>query len=335
MADENARVEAFDPKKFNESREADKTGKVGGKPSAPATPPAPAPDVAAPVNEPAAPTDADAPQMYQFQVDKETGDRLRGLLGATEEDLTSEALFARIEGALARERQASELLIERGVFDSPQLQSLLKVKEKSDDELVRENYKGMGFTDEEVETQMELLSAGDGVTKAATVIKAKNERDIAAENERLKAEHAKAVQDRISAASEAMSPAKQQQHVQMFEEQLKDVDGIGGVRFGKTDAEATAAKKAHAEYLASGQFERDMKKDPKVYAHMGFLFKNFDLIQETLRTQGMEAGKQVVLSKLQNPETIDRSKAPLPADTKEFDPVKFNQGRAASRNAKS
>lgn len=319
----------FDPKAFNEAKMQETSG--GQQPAQPPTfvPPAPpSPDTppAPPSAEPSAPERSFA---FQLKLTAEHGERFKTLLGVTDEaEFTADKLLESLQAFKSREEQLSQTILEKGVYTSDKLTALGAKKALDSEKLVRADLKEQGFSDEDIEAQVELYLSSGVIDKQKELILKKIEREETAENERLKSEAQAKLEDIKRKATGSMTPEEKGAAISLFKEQLK-ADQIAGVSFGKTAEEVAANKEAHAEYLASGQFEKEMKANPAVYAELGFIFRNWETVQKVLVSKGIETGKASVLERIQNPSKPDGSRPPVPANGGAFDPSAWKASREA------
>ena len=322
----------FDPKAFSEARQQDIANEVGAKSDGgtnaaneAANPPAPAGGESAPQAAPPAAGEF----AYQLKLTAEHGSRFKELLDVEDESsLTADTLIEKLSAYKLREAELTNTLLEKSVFTSDKLTSLNGKKELDSEKLVRDDLKAQGFSDEEIEEQLEIYVSTGVIDKQKELIVKRIDREITAETESLRQKAKDDVEQRKLRATGAMTPEQKEAAIKLFKEQLK-TDSIAGVAFGKTAEEVVTAKQAHAEYLASGQFEKDMKKNPATYAELGFIFKNWETVQKVLVSKGIETGKASVLEKLQAPSRPDNSRPPVPASGEGFDPKAWNSERQA------
>lgn len=322
-------MEGFDPKAFNEAKQKEM---AGGSQQQQQQQPPPSLEQNEPANPPATPPPAPEEFAFRLNLTAAHGERIKSLLDVKDEaDFTADGLLARIEGFKNREEELSRTILEKGVYTSDKLTALNTKKALDAEKLVREDLKDQGFTDEDIEAQVELYASSGVIEKQRDLIVKKLDREITAESERLKVDAQTKLDELKRKASGAMTPEERGATVTMFKEHL-NVDSIAGVSLGKTAEEVAATKEAHAEYLASGQFEKDLKANPAVYAEFGFMFKNWETVQKVLVSKGIETGKASVLERLQNPSKPNGSRPPVPVNGDGFDPQAWKASRTAQFN---
>lgn len=327
---EQGTPQAFDPTAFNAGRI--ETISKGVAPSQQAAP-------AAPVVQQQQQTPAEQQAVveeaaqYRLTLSEQVATRLTQRLGITEAtQLTEDSLIQFIDGIEQREGNLRTQLIERGVFDSPEIQSIEAKLKMDKATAVKESLMAHGLSEEDAAEQVDILTGTGGIDKMHEKYVARLEANKQTEIERLKAEHATAIDNASRGLNGSMSDEDRVKLSTLLNEQLKDVSTIAGASFGSTPDEVAANKAAHVEYLVSGKFEKDLRADPAVYAQMAFIFRNLKTIQSVAMSKGAEMGKAAVLERLQQPSNVKQGNALVPAGADgKFDPVAFNQGRAQAQ----
>lgn len=328
-------MDGFDPKAFNEAKQkemAEGNGQQQQQQQPPALPP---PNPNEPANPPVVVAPTTPPEgefAFRLNLTAAHGERIKSLLDVKDEaDFTADGLLARIEGFKNREEELSRTILEKGVYTSDKLTALNTKRGLDAEKLVREDLKDQGFTDEDIEAQVELYASSGVIEKQRDLIVKKLDREITAESERLKVDAQTKLDELKRKASGAMTPEERGATVTMFKEHL-NVDSIAGVSLGTTAEEVAATKEAHAQYLASGQFEKDLKADPATYAEFAFMFKNWKTVQTVLVSKGIETGKASVLERIENPSKPNGSRPPVPANGDAFDPQAWKASRQTQFN---
>lgn len=274
-----------------------------------------------------------AEEKYQLILEASHAKKLMELVGISETDpLTADTLLDKLTNFQSRDQEVTNMLIEKGVYDSPELRALNSLKAMDAESFIKQNLLKLGYTETEAIEEIESFII-NGTLERQYVIHARQiDAAINAENEKLKEQYTLEIQNRKKNAEAAKSPEQIKEYVNMFKEHLK-ADSIAGIKLGKTAQEADNMRLATAEYCASGKFESELKANPSVYAEMAFVFKNFDTVKATLLSEGKEAGKASILEKIMHPNTPSSAAALVPKTADSFDPGLFTQGRAAAQQA--
>lgn len=301
------------------------------QPPADAPPAAPAP---AADSEQSQAADATAAQgaKYQLELDEAKAKRLMEVIGVQDE---SEFDFDKVVTTLTqfteRENVLRQQLLDKGVFDSEKLQQLDKEKAMTQEGLVKDRLVKMGMSEEDAQEQVDLYVANNVLEKHYNLHASKIDTEREAEVARIKAEYEAQIQEKVAQANGSMTTEQRQKFTDMFNEHLAPVSEIAGLSFGATPDESAKNKAEHVGYLVSGQFERDIKANPRDYAEMAFVFRNWDTVRKTLVSAGTETGKAMVLKRLTNPSNPGQGTAPLQNGSSDgFNAEAFMQGRLAT-----
>lgn len=285
----------------------------GTQPPAPETPPTP-------------PTTS-----FEFKLQESQGKKLLEAFDVQNAaDFSFDAMINKIEGLKKRDTEMTQMLLDHGVYQSEKLTELSGLKAKSDEDIVKWGLKENGFTDEEITEQLKVYEDNENIDVQAKVFRKQVERQEEAEKLKLKGEREAEINKRKQEADGSMSEEARQKRLTEFEERLKGVDTMNGVKLGKDEAELAQKRKELAQQAANGDMIREILADPEVYLSAVHLLKNKQTVLSVVRTQGVETGKETILNHIQHPERPITDKSPLEPGAVEFNPTKWNQDVKAS-----
>lgn len=193
-----------------------------------------------------------------------------------------------------------------------EFRSLLSLK---DEDLIKEDAKSQGFTDEEQDEYLEKL-----VDNGTIKFEAKKLRGGI--NNAIKTEESLAAQS-IQQQSEAQKKEAEESR-QKLEEHLSKTEEVLGIKMAKDDEGLEKVRKEHFNYITSGQFFKEVTDDEASVSEAAFLWKNRNNIAKALKTKGYEKGKADILNELKNPDMGEKGTGVSESsDNGEFKPGKF------------
>ena len=195
------------------------------------------------------------------------------------------------------------------------ISNLNKLKENSNESLVRMDLERQGFQGDDLENAMDKLTDNGMIEIEAKKIL--NTVDKAIKRE----------QDNI-AKSEAETGAKQQQdyedNVKALAEQINGTETMFGFKMAKDPESLVKVRAEHQEYITSGDFLGDVTKDAESINEAAWLWKHRKTLMNAIGNKGEAKGKAEILGDIGNLELGDVKRIKSPdSNSGEFNPAKF------------
>lgn len=220
-----------------------------------------------------------------------------------------------------------QMAINNRSYDNDVIANLKTQLEGDPKDKIKSELKSQGYSDEDVEDQLSIYVTNGTVEKQADLINKKITSRIDAERDRLKAEFQQNLEKMKTAAAGVSSPEQIEQNVKLFDEQLKDIDGFFGVKFGKDAQSAQEVRKAFIQSLADGSAAKAVLKDPVALATAVFVMQNKDTVEKVLHEKGLNMGKAIVINELRNKQpTVPKTGVETVPAGDGFSPDKFLAG---------
>lgn len=246
--------------------------------------------------------EAPTPKTYQLTLNEDAVGALRGIAGIGEEDEFSlESLTSGYEKLKKENEGYREMLLDQGTLVSDTLNQLKSKLERTEEEKVRSHFKELGYDEDDVDEQVAIFVANDNLEKQAALVDKKIKVAIAAEEASLKESREQQIKNRIDITSGAKLEEVHADTAKLLKEELADVDGFFGLKFGKNAEEIASNKEAFVKKIANVNQARKLLESPKAFAEYAFFQANRETISKVLTSQGVEKGKAIILSEMQNP----------------------------------
>ena len=240
-------------------------------------------------------------KTYQLTLNEDAVNTLKTIAGVEDADFTVENFSKSFEKLKTENQSYREMLLDQGTLISDKLNELKEAKEKSNEEKVRDHFKALGYEDDDVDEQIALFVANENLEKQAALVDKKIDAAILAEETSLKESREQQIKNRIDVTSGAKLEEVHADTAKLLKEELADVDGFFGLKFGKNAEEIASNKEAFVKKIANVNQARKLLEDPKAFAEYAFFQANRETISKVLMSQGMEKGKAIILSEMQNP----------------------------------
>ena len=187
------------------------------------------------------------------------------------------------------------------------IKTLKQFVDMDDEGLMKAELKRQGFTDEEVQDEIDVLNDNRLLKREARKVR-KSLRDAMTN-------HAKGLQQQAQ--------QEEAQRAQSIADNRKELWGL----LSKTDTMFggkinNSQKEAHYKYIASGNFFDEINQSHDNVVKAAWLWKYRDQIIKNMESSGYEKGKKKVLDSLTNPEVSKSTPVPEPS-TGDFNPKSF------------
>lgn len=243
---------------------------------------------------------------------------LRGLINKTDGDITFKDVHEYIETANGKLTAHQELLAASGIFINENIKAERQKLSMSDRDLAILQLKGQ-MAEEEIEPFVDKMVLADTLAPLAKGYRTSIEKNITAEEARLKSEH----ETRVAQTVEQQKPQAPDVERQEYQAAAKDLKQVMGVSLGKTDAEIQAETGKAIQSLVDGTFIKDVVQNRANMVEMAILWSMRDKLGPIIKSIGAQQGKaDLLLNELGNARPFEHGR-PLPDVVDGFDPVKF------------
>ncbi len=184
----------------------------------------------------------------------------------------------------------------------------------SNEELVKEDLKQLGFKDQELDSAMDSLKDNQMLNIEATKVRNAIKGAIAKEQQSITQktlnEDAKHQEDRDKSVKELQTYLNSQ--TDMF-----------GFKMAKDEDSLTKVRDNHQKYITSGSYLKDITKDNESLAESAWLWKNRETLLKAARNNGLQQGRSEVLDDIGQPDNGSNGKFADPSGKGEFNASKF------------
>lgn len=184
---------------------------------------------------------------------------------------------------------------------------LSQLIETDDETLMRKELGARGFSNDEIEDEIDILIENNTIRSEARKVRKDLEGVVAREKEALANQ---------SNEADAMQQQEFDEAYAEMEEHMSRTTEMFGGRINSTQQET------HTEYIASGAFFDEVTSSAENLAQAAWLWKYREQILGGRQSAGVEKGKSAILDKMRNPEPTRRTNIPDP-ETGEFNPNRF------------
>lgn len=195
------------------------------------------------------------------------------------------------------------------------LNSLLSLKDK---DLITEDLKSSGFSDEEITEYLEKLEDNDNLRFEAKKLRNNIKNTISNEEQKAKKD--------IKLQEEARKQELESNQVEL-KKYINDNDEVLGIKMTTDADKLKSMKDGHYEYITSGQFFGEVTESHKNLSEAAWVWKNREKLVQIAKNKGFEEGKESVINDLKNPDLGDGANhIPDGKEDKDFNPAKFIAG---------
>tara|TARA_R110002126_G_scaffold94290_5_gene222692 strand:+ start:114 stop:1226 length:1113 start_codon:yes stop_codon:yes gene_type:complete len=195
------------------------------------------------------------------------------------------------------------------------LEDLNNFLKLDDENLVRKSFEADGLKGDKLDNVIDRLLDNGMIDVEA--LKIRNNVDQAIRTES---------QDEIQ--REEADVAKQQEAhttaVNKFSDFMQSTDSLGGFKLTGNPDNLPSVRKAHTEYVTSGDYLNEISSSEKNLAESSWLWRNRETLKNAMINNGRQNGRKEILDQIGNPDSGKPSRFVTP-DTGEFNPQKFTQ----------
>jgi hypothetical protein len=228
---------------------------------------------------------------------------------------SEEELIEQING-LKKEREA----LTNQSATSEVIQNLEKALKSDDEGIVRQELKGSGFSEEEVNEAIDTYKDNGTLKIEAKKIRVNINKFITSERGRI-------IQEANEAEAKQLQDAKEDQKA--LKAYVNGTDQMFGLRMSKDDSKLQGVRDGHIKYITSGKFVAEISADEKSVAEAAWLWRNREVLLNSFKNQGKSQGKREILNELEQPEAPRKNRIHS-EEKKGFDPGSF--GSMSSMN---
>lgn len=235
------------------------------------------------------------------------------------EQLGIENVDAETVQAKIRELQEENRQFRMNNNTNERIEGWSKLQKLEDDTLLRTYLESQGLSEEDIETQMEFYDSNGVVRVEAN--KVRNKIDSAIYNEQQQIEE----QKKLSVERERQDDVNRRQQLR---EGIDSVEEFFGMKIANNPEKYKEVRDKHYNYIADGDFAREISSDMNSLMEAAWLWKNRDFIITQMKKAGQNTGRKEILDEIANStaSTVSSSRElpPNPDDnSKAFDPKKF------------
>lgn len=187
------------------------------------------------------------------------------------------------------------------------INTLNQLIEHDDESLMRKELSARGFTQDEVEDEIDIMIENNTIRSEARKVRKDLENVVAREKE--------AIANQTQEADARQQQEYDEAYAEMEEHMSKTREMFGG-RISSQQAQT------HTQYIASGAFFDEITGSAENLAQAAWLWKYREQILNGRQSAGVERGKSSILDKMRNPEPTRRTNIPDPVSG-EFNPNRF------------
>lgn len=184
----------------------------------------------------------------------------------------------------------------------------------SAEDLVREDLKLSGVTEDNLETAIRRLK--DDGTLNVEADKIRHNVNLAIDGERNKI-----VQNRKD--QDAKQLKDQEDSIRELKEHLDGAETMFGLQMSKDPDKLPEIRKNHHEYITSGSFLKEITGSNESIAEAAWLWRHRETLLKALTNKGTQGGRQEILEDLGNHDATGQKRIVIP-DQEGFNPNKFN-----------
>ncbi len=232
----------------------------------------------------------------QLGLKAETMDEVKAVL----DDLVSENAKLKEQGA--------EPISNKRIED---LNNFLKL---DDEALVKRSLEADGLEGDKLEYAVDRLMDSGLIDIEAIKIRNNVEKAIKAEtNNEIKAKEAE-----VAKQHEEHDAA-----VNKFNDFMQSTDSLGGFKLTGNPDKLPDVRKAHTEYVTSGEYLNEITASEQALAESSWLWRNRETLKNALINNGRQNGRKEILDQIGRPDSSKPQRFTAPDKPGEFNPKKF------------
>ena len=219
-----------------------------------------------------------------------------------------------------KNKEIEELRLSNPQYMNDKARNLLKIKERSDEDVFKVSLIAQGHTEENADRFVEDAIKDGSLKRNAELVRTQIDRQVALEQEN---------QRKFAEQQDSQMQADAEENKKAIRSYLKEQDQMFGFNIAKSQDEAKKIKEKHARYITEGGFFNEITKDPQSVVEAAWLWKNREVVLNAFKTRGRnEAVKDFMEKQLGVPSKLSKSDqlAKAPSNPGEFDPQKFING---------
>jgi len=186
---------------------------------------------------------------------------------------------------------------------------------KLDDEaLVKRSLEADGLEGDKLEYAVDRLMDSGLIDVEAIKIRNNVEKAIKAET------------DNEIKAKEAEVARQQEEHdaaVNKFNDYMQSTDSLYGFKLTGNPDKLPDVRKAHTEYVTSGQYLNEITASEQALAESSWLWRNRETLKNALINNGRQNGRKEILDQIGRPDSSKPQRFTAPDKPGEFNPQKF------------
>lgn len=231
------------------------------------------------------------------------------------EESTPEAINAKLESLISENEK-----LRTSANTNEKITNLQNLKRIDNTELVKKDLKAQGFSDEDINLQLEVWE-GNG-TMRLEANKVRNKIDSMIRREQYDIEQSQ----KQSVERERQDDVNRRQ---ALKEHIDGVEQMFGMNISKDPANYQNVRDDHYKYISDGQFAQEIGQDMESLSQAAWLWKNREVILKAMKSSGRNTGRKEILDSMSNvaPNTSSSTSNTLPPNpddnSEAFDPKKF------------